>query len=222
MADEERLTYPEPVPVPVPVAPLARIALWPANVVTLLRMALVALLVVPMLMGHRWNPVAAGILFVVGYWASDFVDGWIARRTGTCSSFGESLDLVSDRFCDLMLCAYVLAAAPEYRWVALAFLLLRIAPDTFLCRFLGLKDNLFYSAVEMHSRTYRFLVRREGTVKFGIEFNHAIKTIFFGSVLFDQHVPYLEFFFLAPVALYAVLAVEVMNAHARAVLERGE
>jgi len=220
MADKDRLTYPGPAAAPAP--PLVRIALWPANLVTLTRMAVVALLVVPMLLGHRWHPVTAGILFVLGYWASDFIDGWIARRTGTCSSFGESLDLFSDRFCDVLLCAYVLAAAPEYRWVALAFLLLRIAPDTFLSRFLGLRDNLFYSAVALHSRTYRFLVRREGTVKFGIEFNHAIKTIFFGSVLFDQHVPYLEFFFLAPVALYTMLVVEVMNAHARTVLEPGD
>jgi phosphatidylglycerophosphate synthase len=220
MANKERLTYPEPVPVATP--PLARIAVLPANLLTLMRIFAVAVLVVPMLLGHRWHPLTAAILFVLGYWASDFIDGWIARRTGTCSSFGESLDLVSDRFCDVMLCAYVLAHAPEYRWVALVFLLLRIAPDTFLCRFLGLKDNLFYSAVKLHSRTYRFFISKEGIVKLGIEFNHAIKTIFFGSVLFDQHVPYLEYVFLAPVLLYAVLVIEVMNAHARAVLEPGD
>jgi hypothetical protein len=35
-------------------------------------------------------------------------------------------------------------------------------------------------------------------------------------------VPYLEYVFLAPVLLYAVLVIEVMNAHARAVLEPGD
>lgn len=219
MDNEERVIAPGPVPVANP--PLLRIALWPANLVTIGRILLVAILVVPMLLGHRWGAVTTAVLFVVGYWASDFIDGWIARRTRTCSSFGESLDLVSDRFCDVMLCAFALVAAPEYRWAILLFLLLRIAPDTFLCRFLGLKDNLFYSAVKLHSRTYR-LLSKENTVKLGIEANHIIKTVFFGSILFDVRVPFLEFLFVAPAILYAVLVVEVMNAHARDVLDKRE
>ena len=69
-----------------------------ANVVTMLRVLVAPFFVVLMVMsnthpGYRW---AALLLFLFGAF-TDFADGQIARRTGTVSRLGITLDPLADR-----------------------------------------------------------------------------------------------------------------------------
>ncbi|MGY2702630.1 CDP-alcohol phosphatidyltransferase family protein [Nocardioides sp. HB32] len=78
----------------------------PAHVVTGVRAALA--LTVAVLGPHGW-----GLLLVVVALALDWVDGQVARRTGTTSRFGARFDMETDAFLILVLSAY---AAPAYGW----------------------------------------------------------------------------------------------------------
>ncbi|MFC4358622.1 CDP-alcohol phosphatidyltransferase family protein [Halobium salinum] len=73
-----------------------RASLGPANAVTLVRGMLYAVaggfLLVPPVVGIRWLP---GLCYGAGA-ALDFVDGWVARRTGRRSVLGAKLDLAFD------------------------------------------------------------------------------------------------------------------------------
>lgn len=106
--------------VDVAAAHLARsyrvVALGPADVVTLARVALacgvVALVVEPSAASSRTAGVAA--LGAVAL-ALDWVDGWVARRTGTGSAFGGRIDGEADAF--LLLVLSVPVAATVGWWV---------------------------------------------------------------------------------------------------------
>lgn len=106
--------------VDVAAAQLARsyrvVALGPADVVTLARVALacgvVALVVEPPAASSGTAGVAA--LGAVAL-ALDWVDGWVARRTGTGSAFGGRIDGEADAF--LLLVLSVPVAATVGWWV---------------------------------------------------------------------------------------------------------
>jgi cardiolipin synthase len=64
------------------------------NVITLLRLACIPLFLW-MLFGKHWQTASAVLLAVLG--ATDWVDGFVARRYGQVSTFGKVLDPTADR-----------------------------------------------------------------------------------------------------------------------------
>jgi phosphatidylglycerophosphate synthase len=68
------------------------------------------------------NPLAvAG--FAVTVFALDGVDGWLARRLGLASEFGEYLDKETDAFFMLVLCVLVYAGGRFGAWILVPGLL---------------------------------------------------------------------------------------------------
>jgi len=63
---------------------------------TLARIALIPVLVVMYYLEYRWSNVAATAIFVAAA-ATDWLDGWIARRYRQFSKFGAFLDPVADK-----------------------------------------------------------------------------------------------------------------------------
>ena len=55
------------------------------------------------------GPTGPGLALVVVALALDWVDGQVARRTGTCSAFGARFDMETDAFLILVLSAYAAA-----------------------------------------------------------------------------------------------------------------
>jgi phosphatidylglycerophosphate synthase len=98
------------------------VRLGPADVVTLVRAALVvgvtALVVDGGAHARALVPLAAVAL------ALDLVDGQVARRTGTVSAFGASLDMEVDAWLILVLSVHV---APDVGWWVIAIGLARYA-----------------------------------------------------------------------------------------------
>ena len=85
---------------PVPVAPPRPVPLNnPANVLTAVRIALVPVFVVMVVMSEMtesgWRMVAC-LTFCVAS-ATDFADGWIARRYHLVTSFGKVADPIADK-----------------------------------------------------------------------------------------------------------------------------
>ncbi|RRO16668.1 CDP-alcohol phosphatidyltransferase family protein [Saccharopolyspora rhizosphaerae] len=82
-------------------------ALGPADRITLVRASLTAVLAALVVGGAE-----PGIVVVLGTLAllSDFLDGQVARRTGTVSVFGARLDMEVDAFLILVLSAHVATA----------------------------------------------------------------------------------------------------------------
>jgi CDP-diacylglycerol--glycerol-3-phosphate 3-phosphatidyltransferase len=65
------------------------------------------------------RPVLAGLILVVS--ASDFLDGWLARRLGQVSEFGKLLDPLADKICALA-CAVALVAYTDFPGWAMALI----------------------------------------------------------------------------------------------------
>ena len=86
----------EPVPIPAPrVVPL----LNPANVLTAVRIVLVPVFLAVVVVSDMTSPgwrMAACVVFCVAS-ATDFVDGWIARRFHLITSFGKVADPIADK-----------------------------------------------------------------------------------------------------------------------------
>jgi CDP-diacylglycerol--glycerol-3-phosphate 3-phosphatidyltransferase len=85
---------------PVPVATPRVVSLYnPANVLTVVRIVLVpvflAMVVVSSMTSVFWRIVACLVFCVAS--ATDFVDGWIARRFHLVTSFGKVADPIADK-----------------------------------------------------------------------------------------------------------------------------
>lgn len=95
----------------------------PADLVTAVRAALVALLVTlllrPLSAGLAWTVVAIALVAV----ALDGVDGWVARRTRTASAFGMRFDMETDAALILTLAAIVWRHGKAGAWILAAGLL---------------------------------------------------------------------------------------------------
>jgi CDP-diacylglycerol--glycerol-3-phosphate 3-phosphatidyltransferase len=85
---------------PVPVATPRVVSLYnPANILTAVRIVLVPVFVVLVVVSEMTSPgwrVAACLTFCVAS-ATDFVDGWIARRFHLVTSFGKVADPIADK-----------------------------------------------------------------------------------------------------------------------------
>ena len=78
----------------------------PANVITFARAVLAVTVAII-------GPTGPGLALVVVALALDWVDGQVARRTGTASAFGARFDMETDAFLILVLSVY---AAPDLGW----------------------------------------------------------------------------------------------------------
>ena len=91
-------------------------ALGPADLITLARAVLTCALAALVADSFLHTPaVAALVALAVVALASDAVDGWVARRTRTVSTFGARFDGEVDAFLILVLSVYV--AATVHGWV---------------------------------------------------------------------------------------------------------
>jgi len=66
------------------------------TILTLLRIALIPVLVLFFYLPITWSNLACAIIFILAA-ITDIADGYIARRTGQMSRFGEFLDPVADK-----------------------------------------------------------------------------------------------------------------------------
>lgn len=206
---------------PVSWRPLFILLRWPNNQVTLSRALIVAVLVMPMFVGMRWPPALASAIFMMGFWLFDQLDGWLARRLELSSSFGESLDLLVDRFCDVLIAAYLLTAEPQHVPATLVFLLMRIAPDVLVARFAGLSPNMFATVLQETLPAYIGLETR--VVSLSIEANSLTKAGFFCAALFWSSPAWIGLLIALPAFFFVGIVLLVMREHARRVLaERGE
>jgi CDP-diacylglycerol--glycerol-3-phosphate 3-phosphatidyltransferase len=65
-------------------------------ILTLLRIALIPVLVVFFYLPYLWAPLAAAAVFILAA-VTDWLDGYLARRMGLMSAFGAFLDPVADK-----------------------------------------------------------------------------------------------------------------------------
>jgi CDP-diacylglycerol--glycerol-3-phosphate 3-phosphatidyltransferase len=105
-----------------------RVAVLP-NSLTLLRVALVPVLVLLLLSPERGIRALAGLCFLVAC-VTDFLDGWLARRHGVTTALGQLLDPLADKL--IVAAAVIMLAAlpPEPRlpaWMAVVIVLRELA-----------------------------------------------------------------------------------------------
>jgi len=66
------------------------------TILTLLRIAMIPVLVIVFYLPYQWTHFAAAAIFAAGA-ITDWLDGWIARRFDLYSAFGAFLDPVADK-----------------------------------------------------------------------------------------------------------------------------
>ena len=106
-------------------APLQRDALMfelnAANVLTLVRVALIPVLVAVLLSALPDADLLAAVVFVVAS-ATDALDGWLARRRSMVTAFGKLMDPLADK---LLITAALVSLVALYRldaWVAMVII----------------------------------------------------------------------------------------------------
>lgn len=99
-------------------ARLSSRAMSVANLITILRGALIAPVVVLFLSGER---IAAGVLFAV-VCAGDIVDGMVARARGEVTALGKALDPIVDKALYVSLLSSLLVLREIPPWAYAAFL----------------------------------------------------------------------------------------------------
>lgn len=98
----------------------------PANQVTAIRALLVAALLVPVFcVSQSPTPTVAWGVALIAFVAVilDGVDGWVARRTGTASAFGERFDMETDAALILVLAVLAWQYGKAGSWILAAGLL---------------------------------------------------------------------------------------------------
>ena len=201
---------------------LATVLCWPNNLVTLGRILSVGLIVGSLVFGVRWNPVVGSAVFMFALWYTDTLDGWLARRLKRASSFGESLDLVADAVCDLILCSFLLTTRPEYAGVVVFFMLGRFGPDVLVIRYGGLTPSVYSvmlqrAAQELMPQRLREHVRKSYG-DWAIEAYSLSKAVFFCGALFWHAPAWTGVLIVIPALVFLALAVVVMRLHAQQVL----
>jgi hypothetical protein len=183
-------------------AALMRIVAWPNNLVTLARMLGVSALVGAIALDWPIGSELGTGLFVAAYWLSDYLDGWLARRLGRSSAFGETLDLLADRWCDILLAAFLLRHAPAQTPALIVFLLLRIAPEVIIERFVGGAPGRFTGGLR------RFV--SPSLAARCMDLGSAAKTIFFAWALFGNPPAWAGLLLVIPAVLFAGFALRVL------------
>ena len=91
----------------------------PANALTTAR--IVGVLLLPVIAAETTGAVVAA--YAVGLFALDGMDGWVARRLGVASDFGEYLDKEADAFFMLVLCLLLYGGGRLGAWIVIPGLL---------------------------------------------------------------------------------------------------
>jgi CDP-diacylglycerol---glycerol-3-phosphate 3-phosphatidyltransferase len=92
-----------------------------ANILTLVRVALIPVLVAVLLSELTNSDLLAAIVFIVAS-ATDAVDGWLARRRSMVTSFGKLMDPLADK---LLITAALVSLVALFRldaWVAMVII----------------------------------------------------------------------------------------------------
>ena len=82
------------------------------NILTLFRILLVPIMVIAFFLPYRGTNVIAAGVFALGA-LTDWLDGWIARRFGQTSAFGEFLDPVADKLSVTVALFLIIQADPS-------------------------------------------------------------------------------------------------------------
>ena len=93
----------------------------PPNILTLVRVALIPVLVAILLSTVPESDTLAAIVFVIAS-ATDALDGWIARRRSMVTTFGKLMDPLADK---LLITAALVSLVALYRldaWVAMVII----------------------------------------------------------------------------------------------------
>ena len=99
------------------------------NLLSLLRVALVPLLVVTLFWTTPGARALAGLFFLIGC-VTDFFDGWLARRHGITTALGQLLDPLADKLIVAAAIIMLAAVPPEPRipaWIAVVIVLRELA-----------------------------------------------------------------------------------------------
>lgn len=99
------------------------------NLLSLLRVALVPLLVVTLFWSTPGARALAGLFFLIAC-VTDFFDGWLARRHGITTALGQLLDPLADKLIVAAAIIMLAAVPPEPRvpaWMAVVVVLRELA-----------------------------------------------------------------------------------------------
>jgi CDP-diacylglycerol--glycerol-3-phosphate 3-phosphatidyltransferase len=89
------------------------------TILTLLRIALIPVLMLALYLPVPWrNELAVGVFILAG--VTDWLDGWLARKTGQVSRFGAFLDPVADKLMVSIALIMIIARHPDWLLVLAA------------------------------------------------------------------------------------------------------
>ena len=114
-----------------------------SNVLTVLRVALIPVVVVVLLRDTTANNILAGTIFAVAT-VTDFVDGYLARAQDKVTTFGKLADPIADK---LLICATLVSLVALGRlmpWVAVVIIVRELAVTAL--RFFALRKGAVISA----------------------------------------------------------------------------
>jgi len=141
------------------------------NVITLVRLACIPLFLW-MLFGKHWQTASAVLLGVLG--ATDWVDGFVARRYGQVSTFGKVLDPTADR----LLVATAVISVMVYGAVPLWFGIATIAREVLVSVMVLLLASLGAARIDV------LWVGKAGT--FGLMFAYPTFLLAYGDATWQE------------------------------------
>ncbi|KVN25986.1 hypothetical protein WJ63_15130 [Burkholderia pyrrocinia] len=185
----------------------------PANLVSYVRIAIIATFTTCLLVGRPFNPTAGAIVIIFAYWMLDTVDGIVSRWTKTASSFGESIDQTCDRIADFLLSALVVALHPGLALPVSIYLALRFAPDMAVGRCIGSNSALYDAAVSLDGRTVSASGRRRHRLV--LEINQILKAAFFYLAIYHTTTFHLQWWMVIAgiINLFPTLRILLAQAH---------
>jgi len=141
------------------------------NLITLVRLACIPLFLW-MLFGKNWQAASAVLLGVLG--ATDWVDGFVARRYGQVSTFGKVLDPTADR----LLVATAVISVMVYGAVPLWFGIATIAREVLVSVMVLLLASLGAARIDV------LWVGKAGT--FGLMFAYPTFLLAYGDATWQE------------------------------------
>lgn len=187
--------------------------LQPSNLITLSRPAVVAglcylLIQDPAVVREGYWGLG---LFLLFYWASDYLDGMVARWMNTTSEFGAKLDLFCDRICDYLVVFTILIVFRLEYWLPLLFYMLaRLAPEF-----------LYFLYADAFSKSPLFKSWSKRAYKVYGEFFYLVRTVFFAAVLFATPHWLITAVFMLSNAIFLFDALLILRHYARQSREIG-
>ncbi|GLJ39193.1 hypothetical protein SUGI_0799040 [Cryptomeria japonica] len=85
------------------------------TILTLARVVAIPVLVAVFYMEHRWATMTTASIFIAAA-ITDWLDGYIARKMGSCSAFGAFLDPVADKLMVATALVLLCTIPPETAW----------------------------------------------------------------------------------------------------------